>query len=195
MRKRPTRDSILLPVVLVILLLLLIVATRPVLAQSLPSQPPSPATPIEVGLRGTWDGELTADDGGRDWHSFDSTADVNYIIELKNTMVFSEVSADGSGGDPHFVPGHLVDPSILEVVDEHGVQVLGEHDQGGFTANFARAFFTPEEGRTSLQSGPARRTVRPMASTPFRCAATIKRTTTARTWASCSVPVSTSLQG
>ena len=51
-RKRPTRDSILLPVVLVILLLLLIVATRPVLAQSLPSQPPSPATPIEVGLRG-----------------------------------------------------------------------------------------------------------------------------------------------
>ena len=150
MRKRPTSDSILLPVVLVILLLLLIVATRPVLAQSLPSQPPSPATPIEVGLRGTWDGELTAEDGGRDWYSFEATAGMNYIIELKNTMVFSEVSADGSGGDPHFVPGHLVDPSILEVVDEHGVQVLGEHDQGGFTANFARAFFTPEEDGTYL---------------------------------------------
>ena len=30
------------------------------------------------------------------------------------------------------------------------MQVLGEHDQGGFTANFARAFFTPEEDGTYL---------------------------------------------
>ena len=99
-------------------------------------------TPLEVGLRGTWDGELTAEDGGRDWHSFEATAGVQYIIELKGTMVFNEE------GGPQFVPGHLVDPSILEVVDGEGEQVLGEHDRGGFTANFARAFFTPEEDGT-----------------------------------------------
>ncbi len=98
--------------------------------------------PLEVGLRGTWDGELTAEDGGRDWHSFEANANVQYIIELKSTMVFNEE------GGPQFVPGHLVDPSILEVVDGEGEQVLGEHDCGGFTANFARAFFTPEEDGT-----------------------------------------------
>ena len=148
MRKRPARDAIFLPVVLVILLFLLIVSTRPTLAQSAPSRPPSTATPIEVGLRGTVDGELTADDGGRDWFSFEATAGVQYIIELKNTTVFTEIDEQGNGGDPQFVSGHLVDPSILEVVDEQGMQVLGEHDRGGFTANFARAFFTPEEDGT-----------------------------------------------
>ena len=33
--------------------------------------------------------------------------------------------------------------SILEVLYRNGTQVLGEHDRGGFTLNFARAFFTP----------------------------------------------------
>ena len=46
------------------------------------------------------------------------------------------------------VDNHLVDPSILEVVNDQGVQVLGEHDQGGFINNWARAHFTPQEDGT-----------------------------------------------
>ena len=57
---------------------------------------------------------------------------------------------DGIGGYPsvQFVQGHLVDPSILEIVDEEGDQVLGERDRGGFLGNFARAFFIPDEDGT-----------------------------------------------
>ena len=56
-----------------------------------------------------------------------------------------------------YVPDHLVDPSILEILDEEGERVLGERDQGGFMGNFARAFFTPEEDGThylAIGAGP-----------------------------------------
>ena len=104
---------------------------------------------IESNLRGLTDGELTEEDDGRDWFSFEAEGGNNYIIELKNKMIIT--GFDGtSGGYPRvqFVPGHLVDPSILEIVDEEGEQVLGERDQGGFIRNFARAFFTPDEDGT-----------------------------------------------
>ena len=104
---------------------------------------------IESNLRGMIDGELTEEDDGRDWFSFDAEGGNNYIIELKNKMIIT--GFDGtSGGYPsiQYVPGHLVDPSILEIVDEEGDQVLGERDQGGFIRNFARAFFTPDEDGT-----------------------------------------------
>ena len=104
---------------------------------------------IESNLRGMIDGELTEEDDGRDWFSFDAEGGNNYIIELKNKMIIT--GFDGtSGGYPsiQYVPGHLVDPSILEIVDEEGDQVLGERDQGGFIRNFARGFFTPDEDGT-----------------------------------------------
>ena len=104
---------------------------------------------IESNLRGMIDGELTEEDDGRDWFSFEAEGGNNYIIELKNKMIIT--GFDGtSGGYPsiQYVPGHLVDPSILEIVDEEGEQVLGERDQGGFIRNFARAFFTPDEDGT-----------------------------------------------
>ena len=104
---------------------------------------------IESNLRGMIDGELTEEDDGRDWFSFEAEGGDSYIIELKNKMTIT--GFDGtSGGYPsiQYVPGHLVDPSILEIVDEEGEQVLGERDQGGFIRNFARAFFTPDEDGT-----------------------------------------------
>ena len=72
----------------------------------------------------------------------------NYIIELKNRMEFSQSANSWLGLHMEYVPDHLVDPSILEILDEEGEQVLGERDQDGFMANFARAFFTPEEDGT-----------------------------------------------
>ena len=104
---------------------------------------------IESNLRGMIDGELTEEDDGRDWFSFEAEGGESYIIELKNKMIIT--GFDGtSGGYPsiQYVPGHLVDPSILEIVDEEGEQVLGERGQGGFIRNFARAFFTPDEDGT-----------------------------------------------
>ena len=104
---------------------------------------------VESNLRGMIDGELTEEDDGRDWFSFEAEGGNNYIIELKNKMIIT--GFDGtSGGYPsiQYVPGHLVDPSILEIVDEEGDQVLGERDQGGFIRNFARGFFTPDEDGT-----------------------------------------------
>ena len=108
------------------------------------------ATSISVGLIESVDGELTAEDAGRDWFSIDATGGENYIIELKNTMEFIESDDDNTwlGFHLNYVAGHLIDPSILEVVDDQGEQVLGEHDQGGFMGNFARAFFTPENDGT-----------------------------------------------
>ena len=103
---------------------------------------------IETGLIGAINGELTEEDEGRDWFSFDGERGEHYIIELRNQMEFHEGTNTWIGGHLNFVDGHLIDPSILEVVDEDGEQVLGEQDEGGFMANFARAFFTPEEDGT-----------------------------------------------
>ena len=103
---------------------------------------------IEPGLIGIINGELTEEAGGRDWYSFEGERGEHYIIELKNQMEFHEGTNTWIGGHLDYVDGHLIDPSILEVVDEDGEQVLGEHDEGGFMANFARAFFTPDEDGT-----------------------------------------------
>ena len=88
-------------------------------------------------------GELTLEDEGRDWYGFVATGGQGYIIELKNQMEYN-ISTPGQHFGTPFVPGHLVDPSILEITNEEGDQVMGESDQGGFLGNFARAFFTPE---------------------------------------------------
>ena len=103
---------------------------------------------IETGLIGAINGELTEEDEGRDWFSFDGERGEHYIIELRNQMEFAEGANTWFGGHLNYVDGHLIDPSILEVVDEDGEQVLGEQDKGGFMANFARAFFTPDEDGT-----------------------------------------------
>ena len=106
------------------------------------------------------DGELTAEDEGRDWISVDLVGGENYIIELKSTMEFIEAEDDERwwlGGYFDYVPNKLIDPSIHEVVDDQGEQVLGEHDQGGFMGNFARAFLTPDEDGTfyiAVGAGP-----------------------------------------
>ena len=103
---------------------------------------------VESNLRGLTDGELTEEDDGRDWFSFDAEGGESCIIEVKNKMTIT--GFDGIGGYPsvQFVQGHLVDPSILEIVDEEDDQVLGERDRGGFLGNFARAFFIPDEDGT-----------------------------------------------
>jgi hypothetical protein len=96
----------------------------------------TPPPAVLVGLEHILTAELTADDGGEDFYSLAATAGEQYIIEVKAPMV-----PDG-GGDLDLVPGYLIDPSILRIVDGDGVELLGEHDQGGFTLNWARAFFT-----------------------------------------------------
>ncbi len=96
---------------------------------------------VDPNLLVRMDGELTEEDGGRDWYSFQAVAGVDYIVELTNKMDIRETP---DGLQTTYVPGHLVDPSILEIVDQDGTQVLGERDSGGFTGNFARAYFTPD---------------------------------------------------
>ena len=51
---------------------------------------------IESNLRGLTDGELTEEDDGRDWFSFDAEGGDSYIIELKNKMIIT--GFDGIGG-------------------------------------------------------------------------------------------------
>ena len=87
-------------------------------------------------------GKLTEEDGGRDSFSFTATAGENYIIEVASRMEIRE-----DGGTP-YVPNHLLDPSILEIVNERGEQVLDEQDRGGFISNWARGYFTPEDDGT-----------------------------------------------
>lgn len=87
-------------------------------------------------------GELTEEDGGRDWFGFDATAGEDYIIEVESRMQIL-----GDGGTP-YVDNHLVDPSILEIVNEAGEQVLGEQDGGGFIWMWARGYFTPDADGT-----------------------------------------------
>ena len=107
---------------------------------------PDAVTALTVGLDGILTGNLTEGDAGQDWYSFEATAGVKYIIEVKHSLTFSAI--DGSFGNPSQVPGYLVDPGILEIIDDTNAPVLVEHDQGGYSLNFARAFFTPEQTGT-----------------------------------------------
>ena len=99
---------------------------------------------IEPNLLGKIDGELTAEDEGRDWYGFEATGGEDYFIELVSALDLA-----GPGPEEHFfiqyVENKLIDPSILEIVNEEGEQVMGEHDQGGFINNWARAHFTPQD--------------------------------------------------
>ncbi len=88
-------------------------------------------------------GELTDEDEGRDWFSFTATSGENYIIEAESRM---DIQDDGDGTP--YVENHLIDPSILEIVNKKGEQVLGEQDQGGFILNWARGYFNPEDTGT-----------------------------------------------
>ena len=93
-------------------------------------------------------GELTAEDGGRDSFSFTAISGEKYIIEVESRMELLQES-----GTP-YVEGHLVDPSILEIVDAYGTQVLGEQDQGGFINNWGRGYFNvPEDGSYYIAVG------------------------------------------
>ncbi len=83
-------------------------------------------------------GELTEEDGSRDWFSFTATGGHNYIIEVESRM---QILLDGG---TLYVDNHLGDPSILEILNEQGEQVLGEQDWGGFISNWARGYFTPQ---------------------------------------------------
>jgi len=122
-----------------ILVTAIVALARPASAQSPEEDPLATPTPLQVGLEHILAGELIAEDGGEDLYSFEATARTQYIIEVKAEIVFDA----GDEGAPSFVPPHLKDPSILRIEDSNGVQVLGEQDRGGFTLNWARAFFTP----------------------------------------------------
>ena len=96
-------------------------------------------------------GELTQEDGGRDWFSFTGTGGEDYIIEVESRVRILE---DGSTRD---VDNHLKDPSILEIIDQQGNRVMDEQDQGGFTGNWARAYFKPAtDGAYYIAAGSGR---------------------------------------
>ena len=103
---------------------------------------------LSVGLNNERIGELTAADNGKDWYSFEATADTKYIIEVKQPLVYLGLDKPAANGEPKKVPGCLEDPSILQIIDKDYNQVLGENDGGGFTGHFARAFFTPSDAGT-----------------------------------------------
>ena len=123
-----------------------------------PVEPPTDGeTPIDIPILGEWversvnlepnllgrvEGELTEEDEGRDWYGFEAVAGEDYFIELWSAMDLRG-NTDEEGFSTLYVENHLVDPSILEIVDEQGVQVMGEVDQGGFINNWGRAHFTP----------------------------------------------------
>ena len=111
-------------------------------SQSLPHGWMEAAVSLGTGSFNFQHGELTAEDGGRDAFSFAATGGKHYIIEAESRL---DVHDDG---DVHYVENYLPDPSILEVVDGEGQQVMGEHDNGGYLTNSARAFFTPEADGT-----------------------------------------------
>ena len=82
-------------------------------------------------------GELTEEDGGRDWFSFTGIGGEDYIIGVESRVRFLE---DGS---TRHVDNHMKDPSILEIIDDQGNQFMGEQDRGGYTGLWARAYFKP----------------------------------------------------
>ena len=101
------------------------------------------AIEIDGNLLTEVNGELTAEDEGRDWYSFEATAGEDYIIELRSQMDIKYPDLDNHLSTL-YVDGHLVDPSILEIINAEGEQVMGESDRGGFTSNWARGYFTPQ---------------------------------------------------
>ena len=101
------------------------------------------AIEIDGNLLTEVNGELTAEDEGRDWYSFEATAGEDYIIELRSQMDIKYPDLD-KHLSTLYVDGHLVDPSILEIINAEGEQVMGESDRGGFTSNWARGYFTPQ---------------------------------------------------
>ena len=111
---------------------------------------PEPPTDLEMansisagdGFFSIEHGELTDGDDGRDWFAFTAAAGESFIIEVESRMEFIP------DGGTQYVDNHLIDPSILVIVNEAGDQVLGEQDQGGFISNWARGHFTPEEDGT-----------------------------------------------
>ncbi len=107
--------------------------------QALPPLWTEDAVSLGTGSFNFQHGKLTAEDGGRDAFSFAATGGEHYIIEVESRL---DVHDDG---DVHYVENYLPDPSILEVVDDGGEQVMGEQDNGGYLTYSARAFFTPEE--------------------------------------------------
>ena len=123
-----------------------------------PVEPPTDGeTPIDIPILGEWversvnlepnllgrvEGELTEEDEGRDWYGFEAVAGEDYFIELWSAMDLRGNTHE-EGFSTLYVENHLVDPSILEIVDEQGAQVMGEVDQGGFINNWGRAHFTP----------------------------------------------------
>ena len=105
---------------------------------------------IENGAFHIEHGELTKEDGGRDWFGFTATGGQKYIIEVEGRMELLEYST-------LYVDDHLKDPSILEIVDEEGNQVMGKQDGGGFNISWARAYFTPQtDGEYYIAVGPGR---------------------------------------
>ena len=94
-------------------------------AEPLPHQWIENATPLTNGYLKMAHGELTSGDGGRDVFSFTGQGGENYIVEVEGRL---DVHDDG---DVHYVEHYLVDPSILEIVNQDGVQIMGEQDQGG----------------------------------------------------------------
>ena len=113
-----------------------------------PVPEPEPEPPVwvensEVIDNGTFHiehGELTEADGGRDWFSFTGVGGEDYIIEVESRVHYP-VSGSTSYG---YVDNHLKDPSVLEIIDHQGNQVMGEQDRGGFTGLCARTYFKPE---------------------------------------------------
>ena len=111
---------------------------------------PEPPTDLEMansisagdGFFSIEHGEITDDDDGRDWFAFTATAGESFIIEVESRMEFLP------DGGTQYVDNHLIDPSILEIVNEAGDQVLREQDRGGFIFNWAQAYFTPDEDGT-----------------------------------------------
>ena len=117
--------------------------TEPTTADGpLPHQWMENATPLTNGYLKMAHGELTAADGGRDAFSFTAHGGRNYIVEVEGRL---DVQDDG---DVHYVDNHLVDPSILKIVNQQGVQLMGAQDGGGLLPNWARGYFVPEASGT-----------------------------------------------
>ena len=104
---------------------------------------------IESNLRGLTDGELTEEDDGRDWFSFDAEGGESYIIEVKNKMIIT--GFDGIGGDTpayNSCRGTWWTQAYWRLWTKRVIRCLGSATRGGFLGNFARAFFIPDEDGT-----------------------------------------------